>query len=104
MSDETVNGILSTINSFDRFPDAESKTIESLKFEDHSIIFSNFKNLSFSYVFHGQSYLAMKKFQKMLDKLEDSEQFLDDINRLCEEPTLEKRMNLVEYITNEFLE
>ncbi|MHA1800237.1 MAG: tetratricopeptide repeat protein [Candidatus Heimdallarchaeaceae archaeon] len=104
LSNETVNGILGTINSVDRFPDKESKTIERLKFETHSILFSNFKNFSFSYVFYGQSYLAMKKFQKMLDKLEDSEQFLDEINELSDEPTLEKRMNLVEYINNVFLE
>jgi len=68
------------------------------------VLFSNFKIFSFSYVFYVQSYLAIKKFQKLLDKLEDSEQFLDAINELCEEPTLEKRMNLVEYITNVFLE
>ncbi|MHA1550786.1 MAG: tetratricopeptide repeat protein [Candidatus Heimdallarchaeaceae archaeon] len=104
LSDETVNGILSTINSIDKSPDDESKTIERLKFETHSILFSNFKNFSFSYVFYGQSYLAMKKFQKMLNKLEDSEQFLDEINELCDEPTLEKRINLVEYINNVFLE
>ena len=70
------------------------------------MLFSNVqneKNFSFSYVFCGRSYPAMKKFRKDLYNLGDSEQFLDTVNKLCEGPILEARMNFVECLNNIFL-
>ena len=104
LSDEDVNGIMSTISSFETSPRDESRIIERLKFDTHSILFSNFNNFSFSYVYYGKSYLAIKKFQKMLDELEDSGHLLNYIDELCERPSLERRMNLVEYLNGVFLE
>jgi tetratricopeptide (TPR) repeat protein len=106
LDDELIEGIMESIHESQEEKEQEGITIERLRYKDYTIALYVCENLLFGYVFIGKSYVAIKKFKKLINDLNSFSRIWKNLKEKImkkQELTLIDRSQLSEYIESIFL-
>ncbi len=77
LQDQLIGGLLTSINAFMREAFSISGSIERIKHQNNTLLLKNVGPYLFAYVFQGQSYSAIQKLDKFIEKIQDSPLWYD---------------------------
>ncbi|MFX0065676.1 MAG: tetratricopeptide repeat protein [Candidatus Hermodarchaeota archaeon] len=77
-----IGGFLSAINTFGKQVFVDSGTIDRISYQDYTVVIKALDQLMFCYVFKGHSYLAVKKLESFIERLQASEVWIDIKSRV----------------------
>lgn len=100
-----IGGFLSAINTFGKQVFVDSGTIDRISYQDYTVVIKALDQLMFCYVFKGHSYLAVKKLEVFIEKLQASDVW-SDIKERVEEKKVKKLLDdplIYEIITDVFI-
>ncbi len=84
LDEQLIGGFLSAINSFLQNTFQSDGLIERIKYHDYTIVLKPREKLHFCYVFMGQSYIALKKFDHFINTIHHDKVLFSKMNNLTE--------------------
>ncbi|MCK4845617.1 MAG: hypothetical protein KAS95_08080, partial [Candidatus Heimdallarchaeota archaeon] len=69
VDEQLIGGFISAINVFCKETFHTTESLERIKHKEYTIIIKELKELIFSYVFKGKSFLALEKLSQFIDEI-----------------------------------